>query len=99
MKYMFSVEFTIEAGNRYRDDRAMREELEALFDRCQPEALYVGLTRRVVFLTVDTEEPALLGDIHSTLARLAEAAPQCDPVVSAPDFVRISTALAERGRG
>jgi len=97
MKYTFSVEFTVEAGNRYRDDRAMRDELEQLFERCRPESLYVGLTRRVIFLTVDTEDPALLGDIHSTLAHLAEAAPQCDPVVGAADFVRISTALADRG--
>ena len=95
MKYMVTVRFGIESGNRYRDDPAMRRELEALFERVGPEELYIGLTRRDVYMVVDTEDPAVLGDIHTTLAHLADAAPDCQPIVKGEDFVRLSNALAD----
>ena len=95
MKYMITVEFTMETGNRYRDDPAMRRELEALFERTKPETLYVGLIKRVIFMVVDTEEPAVLGDIHTTLTHLADAAPECHPVVPGAHFVQLSNTLAE----
>src|SRR5262245_42637556 len=95
MKYLFTVEFPVAIGNRYRQDPAMRAELEQLFERIPHEALYVGLTRRVLFLTVDTEEPAVLADIQSTLSHVAETAPDCVPVVTGDRFVTVSRALAE----
>ena len=94
MKYMVTVRFGLEAGNRYRDDPSMRRELEALFERIDAEALYVGVTRRDVYMVVDTEDPKVLGDIHTTLSHLAEAAPDCQPVLAGEDFVRISNNLA-----
>ena len=95
MRYAITVEFPVEQGNRYREEPAMRRELEALFERVGPEALYVGLMRRVIFMVVDTEEPSVLGDIQTTLSHLAGVAPTCDPVVPGTDFVRLSNQLAE----
>ena len=95
MKYMITVEFTMATGNRYREDPSMRRELEALFERTRPESLYVGLIRRVVYMVVDTEDPAVLGDIHTTLTHLADAAPECHPVVPGAHFVKLSNQLAE----
>jgi hypothetical protein len=93
---MITVEFPVAVGNRYRDDPSMRRELAALFERVQPESLYVGLMRRVIYMCVDTETPEVLGDIHMALANIAEAEPTCEPVVPGKTFVVISNELSEQ---
>ena len=92
---MVTVTFPLAIGNRYRDDPSMRHQLEALFERAEPESLYVGLTQRDIYMVVDTEDPARLGDIHTTLAHIAGAAPAFHPVVPGEEFARLSNALAE----
>jgi hypothetical protein len=93
---MITVTFPVEVGNRFRDSPTMRNEIAALFERVQPEQVYVTLMNRIIYMVVDTETPEVLGDIHMALANIAEAEPTCEPVVPGPTFTKISNELSEQ---
>ncbi|MNC93681.1 hypothetical protein D3C83_103630 [compost metagenome] len=50
--------------------------------------------RRLVYMVVNTEDPAVLADIFVTLVNLTGVTPEVYPVAPGDQFVRLSNQLA-----
>ena len=102
MRYVVHVEVPVELGNRMEKEGDPFQKLAPLLERFKPQAVYLGMAKRELFLVVNLDQPFDLGELTVSIAQMMGVYPTVHPVLALEDMQTLDptemNAMMERVR-
>ena len=90
MKYMVELSVDAQTGNEIESQPGgPGPVVERILDRFKPEAVYMTMTERKIYMVVDLDDPASTAELMIAGARIAGSYPKFTPVITGADFPEV----------
>jgi hypothetical protein len=95
MRYMIRFEVTAAAGEKIDRSAGPGQAIGKLLELLKPEAFYVSVFKRELFIVVDNNDPAVLGEAAHIIQLIGGTSPEVTPVMSGEETMRVLPAAIQ----
>ncbi|HTM43746.1 MAG TPA: DUF3303 family protein [Polyangiaceae bacterium] len=97
MRYLIRFEASLEAGSKIdRRPGGPGPAIGTILELAKPETFFVSVTRRELYMVVNTDDAALLGEIVHVIMMIGDCNPEVTPVMTGDDAMKILPGVIER---